>query len=146
MILHKHIGGFVETGIPGGDVLDKDISDAASLISILLVFVFAYFAAVTPQIGVLLAEERPGVGADRERLGHRLKGVRWQITAIAVLVIAVFALLIPLSWRVISAWSWHGKFHTLRVGLLGAEVLLLATFIVLARIWLKLSNRIKEMR
>lgn len=106
--------------------LDQQITDAGGLISLLLVFVFAYFSALLPVFEDLRHRPKPAAEDDRGALVRQLSTYRSIACGILSVVVAVLALLAPLSWRVARAQLWS-PFQTLRVGLLLVDVLLIAT-------------------
>lgn len=108
------------------DSLDKQIADASGLVALLLVFVFAYFAALLPIWEEVRSKPRPPAADDVTSLRHRIAA--YQVLAVALLLIItlVFALLSPLSWHSVHSTLWS-PFHTLRLGLLLVDVLLLGT-------------------
>ena len=126
--------------------LDARIVAASSLVSVLLVFVFAYFSAVLPTIEELRARERPIADDDRKALRRRLGTYRMIVAAVIGLVGLVFLLLLPLSVEVLQGQPWTGPFNTLRVGLLLVEVLLLATAVALALEFALMGRRHAELR
>lgn len=108
-------------------LLDHKIIDASSLVSILLVFVFAYFSALLPQFESMRAQPRPNAEDDRRQLERRLLTYQLIGGGLAAVVLLVFLLLLPLSVNVIRTDPWTGPFDTLRFGLLLAELLVAAT-------------------
>jgi len=107
--------------------LDDRISDASLLISMLLVFAFAYFSALLPQIEDLRARPRPNAEDDRHSLDRRLMAYEGIAAGLAVIVVLIVLLLVPLSIDVMKSKPWHGPFDTLRIGLLLVDLLLVAT-------------------
>jgi len=126
--------------------LDAQIVAASSLVSVLLVFVFAYFSAVLPTIEELRARERPIAEDDRKALRRRLGTYRMVVAAVIGLVGLVFLLLLPLSVEVLRSQPWNGPFNTLRVGLVLVEVLLVATAAALALEFVLMGRRHAELR
>lgn len=106
--------------------LDQQIVDVGGLVSLLLVFVFAYFSALLPTFEDLRHRARPNVAEDRETLRRQLAAYRALGGGLLVVVIAVLALLTPLSWRALNADLWN-PFQTLRLGLLLVDALIVAT-------------------
>ena len=114
-------------------LLDDQIADAGNLIAILLVFVFGYFSAIWPQLTVLLEEPAPAVAADRRRLASRLRAYQNLLAGLGLLVVAVLALLAPLTRQVLAHLSWKGPYHVLWAGLLLVDLLLVSMLAILAR-------------
>ncbi len=121
--------------------LDDQIADAGNLIAILLVFVFGYFSAVWPQLTVLLEEPAPTVAADRRRLASRLRAYQNLLAGLGLLVVTVVALLVPLTRQVLDQFSWTGRYHVLRAGLLLVDLLLVSMLAILARSIARISRR-----
>lgn len=126
--------------------LDTQIVAASSLVSVLLVFVFAYFSAVLPTIEELRARARPAADDDRAALRRRLGTYQAIVVAVIVLVGLVFLLLLPLSLEVLNGRPWNAPFNTLRLGLLLVEVLLLATAAALVLELALMGRRRSELR
>lgn len=120
--------------------LDEQIVAAANLLAVLLVFVFAYFSALLPQIEELRSRQRPDVKLDRTQLSTRLRTYQLITVGLAVLVLAIFLLLVPLARQVIDA-GFLTPFDTLRAALLLVQMLLVVTVIVLASEWILLRKR-----
>jgi hypothetical protein len=125
--------------------LDAQIVAVSSLVSVLLVFVFAYFSAVLPTIEELRARSRPTADDDRAALRRRLGTYRMIVAAVIALVTLVFLLLLPLSIEVLRGQPWIGPFNTLRVGLLLVDVLLLATAAALVLEFVLMGRRRAEL-
>jgi hypothetical protein len=125
--------------------LDAQILAASSLISVLLVFVFAYFSAVLPTIEELRARARPTADDDRATLRRRLGTYQKIVAAVIVLIGLVVLLLLPLSVEVLRGQPWNGTFNTLRVGLLLVDVLLLATAAALVMEFVMMGSRRSEL-
>jgi hypothetical protein len=126
--------------------LDGQIVAVSSLVSVLLVFVFAYFSAVLPTIEELRARPRPTADDDRAALRRRLGTYRMIVAAVIGLVALVLLLLLPLSIEVLRGQPWIGPFNTLRVGLLLVDVLLLATAAALVLEFALMGRRRAELR
>lgn len=126
--------------------LDHDITDALGLVSLLLVFVFAYFSALLPIAEDLIARPVPEVQADRARLAARLGAYTKLAVGLGVLIVLVIALLTPLSRRVVAEWTFSGPFQTLRVGLVVVDVLLGALVVATGWLTVRLRARSRELR
>lgn len=126
--------------------LDAQIVAASSLISVLLVFVFAYFSAVLPTIEELRTRARPTADDDRAALRRRLGTYQKIVAAVIVLIGLVVLLLLPLSVEVLHAQPWNGTFNTLRIGLLLVDVLLVATAAALVMEFVMMGRRRSELR
>jgi hypothetical protein len=125
--------------------LDGEIIDVGGLISVLLVFVFAYFSALLPIFEDLRHRSKPPALDDREALVRRLFSYRLLACGLFAIVILVLGLLGPLSWQVLDSQPWK-PFRTVRVGLLLVDGLLLATGVgILAEVVL-LTRRARELR
>lgn len=106
--------------------LNEQISDVGGLISLLLVFVFAYFSALLPIFEDLRRRAKPAARDDQEAHIRQLSSLRAIAFGVFVIVVLVLGLLAPLSWRVLHARLFN-PFETLRVGLLLIDLLLIAT-------------------
>jgi O-antigen/teichoic acid export membrane protein len=126
--------------------LDAQIVAASSLISVLLVFVFAYFSAVLPTIEELRARARPTADDDRAALRRRLGTYQKIVAAVVVLIGLVVLLLLPLSVEIVRGQPWNGAFNTLRIGLLLVDVLLIATAAALVMEFVMMGRRRSELR
>jgi len=126
--------------------LDAQIVAASSLISVLLVFVFAYFSAVLPTIEELRARARPTADDDRAALRRRLGTYQKIVAAVVVLIGLVVLLLLPLSVEIVRGQPWNGTFNTLRIGLLLVDVLLIATAAALVMEFVMMGRRRSELR
>lgn len=126
--------------------LDGQIVAASSLVSVLLVFVFAYFSAVLPTIEELRARPRPAADDDRATLRRRLRTYQAIVAAVIGLVGLVFLLLLPLSVEVLKGQPWNGPFNTLRFGLLLVALLLIATAAALVLEFVLMGRRRAELR
>ena len=111
--------------------LDDQIVAVASVIGILLVFVFAYFAALLPLIEGLRGEKEPDINADKQRLRTKVRSYQLITAGLSVLILFVFVLLIPLSTQVIKEGLLN-PFNTLRACLLLVDLFLVVTVVVLA--------------
>lgn len=106
--------------------LDEQIVDAGSLISLLLVFVFAYFSALLPLFEDLRHRPKPPAQDDQDALVRQLSTYRTLGCGLLAVVILVLALLGPMSWKALHAELWN-PFRTIRLGLLLVDLLLVAT-------------------
>jgi len=111
-----------------GRPLDDQIVDAGGLISLLLVFVFAYFAALLPVVEDLRHRPTPDVIVDKESLKRRLSSYRLLGFVLLGVIVLVLLILMPLSWHALHAGLRH-PFHTLRAALLLVDMLLVLTAI-----------------
>lgn len=108
------------------DDLNKQITDASALIALLLVFVFAYFAALLPIWEGARQQATPPADDDRAALRQRVSVYRMLGMALFGVITLVLVILGPLSWHVIQSQLWN-PFQTIRVALLLVDVLLLGT-------------------
>lgn len=125
--------------------LDDQIGAAAGLISLLLVFVFAYFSAVLPLFEEVRHRATPVAQDDKEALVRRLSSYRLLGCGLLGVVVVVVALLAPLSLKTLRSQLWH-PFQTLRVGLLVLDVLLLATGAGVVAEVILLTHRARQLR
>lgn len=125
--------------------LDEQISGAFALVSLLLVFVIGYFAALFPLAQDLLEHPVPDVEADRQALISRLRTYRVLVGGVLLLTVATGVLVAPLTRRVLVTISFEGPFPTIQAGLLLVDVMLLALFAVTAWVWVKLIHRIRNL-
>lgn len=108
------------------DDLNTQITNVSALIALLLVFVFAYFAALVPVWEDIRHQARPPADDDRAALRQRMSTYRMLGIALLTIVALVFLILTPLSWRVLQSQLWN-PFQTIRIALLLVDVLLLGT-------------------
>jgi hypothetical protein len=125
--------------------LDEQIADAGGLISLLLVFVFAYFSALLPLFEEIRHRPKPAAKDDQEALVRRLSSYRALGCGLLSVVLLVLALLAPLSWHAVSAELWR-PFRTLRVGLLVVDLLIIATGAGIALEVILLTKRRRQVR
>jgi hypothetical protein len=125
--------------------LDEQIVDVGGLISLLLVFVFAYFSALLPLFEDLRHRTKPAAEDDQQALMRQLSSYRALGYALLGVVVLVLVLLGPLSWHALNAQLWR-PFRTLRVGLLVVDVLLLATGVGIIAEIILVTKRRKELR
>ncbi len=126
--------------------LDDEISNAFSLLGVLLVFVIGYFAALFPLTEELLERPTPDVTADRRVLIARLRTYRILMGGVLLLTTATGVVVAPLTRRVVSAISFGGRFPTIQAGLLLIGVMLLALLVVALWAWVRLGRRINALR
>jgi hypothetical protein len=126
--------------------LDDEISNAFSLLGLLLVFVIGYFAALFPLTEELLERPTPDVTADRRVLIARLRTFRILMGGVLPLTTATGLVVAPLTRRVVSAISLGGRFPTIQAGLLLIGVMLLALLVVALWAWVRLGRRINALR
>jgi hypothetical protein len=108
------------------DDLNTQITDVSALAALLLVFVFAYFAALLPIWEGIRQQVRPPADDDRAALRRQISSYRilgWALLAVIALVLLILG---PLSWHVLHAELWD-PFQTIRMALLLVDVLLLGT-------------------
>ena len=110
--------------------LDDEIVAAATVIATLLVFVFAYFAALLPLIEGLRSQSAPDVDADKRQLRSKVRSYQFITAGLGLLMLSVLALLIPLSARAVAD-GFFNPFDTLRASLLLVDLFLVVTFVVL---------------
>lgn len=130
----------------GADSLDKDIVDAAALVSILLVFVFAYFSAVLPQMEQLRSQPRPSPIDDRTALRARLFAFELIAAATSLITVGVFVVMLPLGVRALKTFSLGADLSTLRSGVVLVLALLVATAAALILEIVLLHRRRNELR
>jgi len=124
--------------------IDKEITDAFSLLGVLLVFVFAYASALAPLVFSALERDTPGPIDDRAVFIGRLRAYRWLVRGVFVAAGAVLGLLFPLSYRVLRDLSLSGAFHTVRAGLVMVDTFLLLSLVAASFASSNLSARIKK--
>jgi hypothetical protein len=123
--------------------LDQQIVNAGGLIALLLVFVFAFFAALLPNFETARFQSIPAAVDDIHSLVGRLSTYRALAWSLFGVVVLVLALLGPLTRRDLGSQIWN-PFDTLRAGLLFVDVLLIATGAgLLVEIWLMKKRRIE---
>jgi hypothetical protein len=108
------------------DDLNTQITDVSALAALLLVFVFAYFAALLPIWEGIRQQARPPADDDRAALRRQISSYRilgWALLAVIALVLLILG---PLSWHVLHSELWD-PFQTIRMALLLVDVLLLGT-------------------
>lgn len=124
--------------------LDQEIVEAGALISLLLVFVFAYFSALLPLFEDLRHRPKPPAQADQRTLLRQVSTYRALAWGLFAIILLVLGLLGPLSWRALNAQLWT-PFQTMRVGLLLVDVLLLITGIGVVAEIILLTKRQREL-
>ena len=115
--------------------LDRQLSDAATLLGLLLVFVIGYFAAVAPAADEASGRPAPDVAYDRQLLANRLRTQRNLLIGLEVLIVAVLGVIAPVTVRV-AAHLIGRPYSVLKTGVLLIDALLLvvlAASIVLTR-------------
>jgi hypothetical protein len=117
-----------------GAALDKDITDVFGLLAVLLVFVFAYFSTLIQLAEEVIARSRPDEQIQRDRLAARVLTLLLLDVVLALLIVAVLALLGPLSLRVFSTPPADSNFPTPRYGLWMVDAFLV--LMLLAGAWL----------
>lgn len=127
--------------LPG--TLDTEITDAFTLLAVLLVFVFAFFSTVWSRAEEYL-EQNPNESEDKRRLKGRLRSQRRLVVTLVVVVIALGALMEPLSIRTVGAWRWN-PFDTIRGGLLLLDGFLIIMAIIAFRLLWRLNSKIQEL-
>lgn len=108
------------------DDLNTQITNASALIALLLVFVFAYFAALLPIWEDIRQQARPPADDDRVALRQRVSTYRMLAVALLTIIALVFLILGPLSWHVLQSQLWS-PFQTIRIALLLVDALLIGT-------------------
>lgn len=126
--------------------LNDEITSAVTLLSLLLVFVIGYFAALFPVAQDLLERPTPEIAAERRALISRLRTYRILVGGVLLLTAATGVVVSPLTWRVLLSISFGGPFPTIQAGLLLVGVMLLALFAVTAWVWARLGRHIRSMR
>jgi polyferredoxin len=128
-----------------GSSLNQQIVDAGSLISLLLVFVFAYVSAIFPMFEEVRHRQRPNAIDDREALIRQLSTYRLIGIGLLILVVLVALLLSPLSWHAAHS-DLLSPFQTIRVALILVDVLLVTTGIVIGVELILLTRRCRRLR
>ncbi len=124
---------------------DREISDAFSLLGVLLVFVFAYGSALLPLIVGVLEQTTPVAQDDRSAFVGRLKSYHRLILALIVVALTVGGVLAPLTRHVLATWTFSGPFSTPKAGLLLVDALLLLTVAASITLERVLSKRIRHL-
>ena len=120
-----------EAGRPGGEeapvkMLDAQIVDAFSVVSLLIAIAAAYLAGVWPIVNDLLHGKDPDVAIDADGMAGRCGAYALSAAALAVVNLLVMALLVPLFAEVVTSFSSSEPFHTVRAALVLVELLLLS--------------------
>jgi len=139
-----------EAGRPGGEeapvkVLDAQIVDAFSVVSLLIAIAAAYLAGIWPIVNDLLHGQDPDVAIDADRMARRCGAYVLSASALAVVNLLVMALLLPLLAQVITSFSSSGPFHTVRASLVLVELLLLSGCATSGVLAFRLYKRKKEL-
>lgn len=124
--------------------MNKEITDAFGLLSVLLVFVIGYFAAVLPVIEALIAS-RPRVDAELVTWKSRIRVYLFVVVAMTVLNFLVLAALAPITIRAAFAVLQGGH----RYSLPGAGLALVDVYLAITLIgggWLlnRLSGELRK--
>jgi hypothetical protein len=119
------------TGPPGCEkaavkVLDAQIVEAFSVVSLLIAIAAAYLAGIWPIVNDLLHGKDPDVEIDADGMARRCGAYALSASALAVVNLLVMALLFPLLADVVASFSTSGPFHTVRAALVLVELLLLS--------------------
>lgn len=126
--------------------LNRDIADSFQVISLLLVFVLAYFSAIYGQIQrAVRAPAGPAqtIGQLTELRGEH-RTYRRLLVFFAVVVTVIFALVAPLAVRIIAALARQFSYSTLRAGLLLVEVFLICALAAAGWLIRQLNARIRD--
>jgi len=107
-------------------VLDAQIVDAFSVVSLLIAIAAAYLAGIWPIVNDLLHGKDPDVAIDADGMAGRCGAYALSAAALAVVNLLVMALLLPLFAEVVTSFSSSGPFHTVRAALVLVELLLLS--------------------
>lgn len=126
--------------------LNSEITSTFTLLSLLLVFVIGYFAALFPVAQDLLERPTPEIAADRRALISRLRTYRILVGGVLLLTAATGVVVGPLTRRVLLSISFGGPFPTIQAGLLLVDVMLLALFGVTAWVSVRLGRHIRSLR
>lgn len=121
--------------------LDKQITDAFSVVSLLLAVAAAYLAAIWPIINDLLGEPRVSDNYEAEALGRKRTSYSVATGVLTIFQASVAVILAPLVFRVFEHWDRDGPFNPLRAGLLLAELALLAGVLVAGTLAVRLWRR-----
>jgi predicted outer membrane lipoprotein len=125
---------------------EREISDAAALLGLLLAFAFGYLAALVPTTVELLHRARPSVTADREALASRLSAYRWLHAGLVTFAVLLCAALWPVTTEVIGRFSVGAGYATTDAALLLFDLMLLSLAAVNATLALRLGRRVRELR
>jgi hypothetical protein len=107
--------------------LDRQVSDAATLLGLVLVFVIGSFAAIAPAADETAGRPIPPVEYDRQLLANRLRSQRNLLVGVEVLIVAVLAVVAPVTVRV-AAHLVGRPYSVLKAGVLLVDLLLLIMF------------------
>ena len=114
------------------DAVDKQILDAFGLLAVLLVFVFAYLAALIPQVSSLVGQA-PVAQDDKKRLRRQMTVLQVLFAGNVLAALAVFCVLLPLSSQVLGSLGDEAAFPTTKASMLLADGFLMLT--VCAGMW-----------
>lgn len=126
--------------------IDQEIVNAASIIGLLLVFVFGYFAALLPVVLTTLDSPRPDVAEDRLTLASRLRSYKFVVAGLLLLALLVLLILLPLSGRAVSSLDREGGFDTVKAGLILMDIMLFTLLVATGWLWLRLRRRVRDLR
>lgn len=113
--------------------LDHELSSAASVVGLVLVFVFGYFVAALPFVEELIERQAPQDESARRRLHSRLRVAMWVMRAQLVAAAGACALLLAGVLGILAELDLSQRFSMLRAAFVGAEIGLL-TLVVAAAI------------
>ncbi|NHC23619.1 hypothetical protein G6553_10615 [Nocardioides sp. IC4_145] len=128
------------------DGLDDHITDAFSVVSLLIAIVAAYLAAIWPVVTELLNRPRPDVAADRRQLAQRCSAYRWIAWGLTLAGGAVAAIMLPLVADVVNAIDTSEAFSTLRASVLVFFILLVGAVVTAGVIASRLGKRASKLR
>jgi MFS family permease len=120
---------------------DDQIVKAFSLVSLLLAFTAAYFAALWPIISDLLNSPSPETLAERRAAGRRCRSYAISMLVFAVILALIAALLTPLTLHVLDDLGSQVGFDTVRAGLLLVQVFQIAGLVTGLVLFTRLRRR-----
>lgn len=110
------------------DAVDEQIYQVFGLLAVLLVFVFAFVAALIPQFAALLDKE-PGPADDRKQVRRQMTVLQLLFSGNVLAAVAVFCVLVPLTSQVIASLRDEASFPTTKASMLLAVAFLLVTIV-----------------
>ena len=134
----------MSAGQPAG--LDDRITDAFSVLSLLIAVVAAYLAAVWPIVADLLNSATPDVDDDSEALANRCDAYNWVAWGLTIAAVLVAAIMLPLVVDVFGAIDPGDGFSTLRASVLLFFLFMLGAVASAFVLGFRLRRRAKELR
>ena len=129
----------------------SEISDVLVAVSVLLVFLIAYFAVLYPQVQQALTQDTSRLGTDdKETVKSRLAGYAWLLTGVAVMDALVLLLISKAVYDIGGSlslyWPWSSRFIMAYGSLMLVALFIFVFSIVLGVTDLRVLKALKKIR